>query len=104
MKKKRILSLPFLILNSERTGSWTEINFQISVLIIFKKISYRVKVNVPYLLFSNMYLLFVESASRCSKLCWLGGHAEKREMKEGDPPTFFASSPRWRGGGGVVLL
>ena len=57
------------------------------------------KVNVPYLLFSNMYLLFVESASRCSKLCWLGGHAEKREMKGGDPPTFFASSPRWRGGG-----
>lgn len=68
------------------------------MLIIFKKISYRVKVNVPYLLFSNMYLLFVESASRCSKLCWLGGHAEKREMKGGDPPTFFASSPRWRGG------
>ena len=32
---------------------------------------------------------------------WKG--KEKREMEKGDPPTFFASSPRW-GAGGVVLL
>ena len=55
--KKRILSLPFLIPNSEKTRNW--IDFQISVLIIFKKIWYLVKVNVSYLLFSNRDLPFV---------------------------------------------
>ena len=55
--KKRILSLPFLIPNSEQTRNW--IDFQISVLIIFKKIWYLVKVNVSYLLFSKRDLPFV---------------------------------------------
>ena len=56
-KKKRILNLPFLIPNSEQTRNW--IDFQISVLIIFKKIWYLVKVNVSYLLFSKRDLSFV---------------------------------------------
>ena len=55
--KKIILSLPFLIPNSGQTRNW--IDFQISVLIIFKKMWYLVKVTVSYLLFSNRDLSFV---------------------------------------------
>lgn len=55
--KKRILSLPFLIPNSEQTRNW--IDFQISLLIMLKKMWYLVKVTVSYLLFSNRDLPFV---------------------------------------------